>query len=605
MSGPSWRPSPAEVPSAPGCYRFLTAAGEVLYVGKAKNLRNRLGSYFVSAERLAPRTRLMVSMADRVDWVQVASDADALQLEWTLIHRHRPRFNIRLQDDRRYPELSLSGEAVPRLSVVRSRRRRGERRFGPFRSTREARTIVDAVLPVFPVRSCDQATFQRAQRTDRACLLAELGRCSAPCVGRIGVAEHAQLVQGLAGFLAGRTDTTLAALEAAMAAAAEDRNYELAARLRDQLEALRTALVPLEVVWPSTESAVAVAVAVAVDGERAAAAVLDVHEGRLAGRHLWLFDLSNALPAPDDAAGGPADDAAADQGGGDQGDADQGDGAQVAQDRVVRELVVRALARRFADPGEVVPALLVLPTRVPDELVTLLRARRSGPVRAVVPVRGRRRTLLDTAGANARSALAADALRRDRLLVERQRVLCDLAGALALSVPPRRIECFDISHFGGTGTVASMVVFVDGVPDRSRYRSFTISAEQNNDVASMYEAVSRRLGRLADGDAAFVPAPDLIVIDGGMPQLDAAVRAARDSGFAELAVVALAKREEQLWVPGASAPVPLDPESGPMLLVRHLRDEAHRSALRHQRRRRTPAGQPRTGEAADRGGTQR
>lgn len=589
------RPEPASIPTAPGCYRFVGAGGEVLYVGKARNLRARLGSYFTVVGKLHPRTRLMLAQAATVDWVQVSSEADALQLEWTLVHRHRPRFNIKLQDDRRYPELALTAGQVPRVLVTRTARRKGERRFGPYRSAREARTLLDAALRVFPVRSCDQPAFERAVRSGRPCLLAELGRCAAPCVDRIGADEHRKLADGLARFLSGQVDSTLENLERQMLAASDARAFELAAKLRDQLDAARTAVAPLEVVWPSGGSASAVAVA--VEGDRAAVTVLDVRSGRLTGRHQWLLDLSGVIVPADEWAMEAAvrdDDTGDDDTGAD--DTNAGDTGAVGRaggyaPEACRMLVAEGLVRRFVATGDPLPPLLVVPEAPPEALVELLQRRRredraSAQLKVMTPHRGRARVLLDLAQTNADAALRADTLRLRRQRTERVQALEQLAAICGLPSPPTRIEGYDISHFGGTGTVGSMVVFVDGLPSRQAYRRFVIGTSQNDDLASMHETVLRRLRRLADGDAAFTPPPDLLLIDGGPLQLDAALRAAAAAGFSGLPMVALAKQKEELWFPGRPDAVAPDPDSLPMLLLRHLRDEAHRSALRAQRSRR-------------------
>lgn len=592
MSGgmPAWHPE--EVPQAPGCYRFTAGSGEVLYVGKAKNLRARLGSYFTGDQH--PRTFKMLSLAAGYDWICVDSEADAIQLEWSLVRKHRPKFNIKLQDDRRFPEIALTRGDVPAARITRRHRVKGERRFGPFRSYKEAQRVLDVTLTLFPVRSCDDRTFSRAESSGKACILAEIGRCAAPCVGAVSAKEHADLAEQAARFLRGDVDSKVAELEYAMSEAAKKLRYETAARLRDKISAAKEVGQPLNVVWPTDESASLVA-AVA-DGMRAAAVVFDVRKGRMAGRSTFLFDLSEALDhthprkKPDYPASSEDD---TDDSGKTTCDTD-------VDDTRLRAVVDMALSARFdldrpdlAGKDDPPPRMLIAHTSPSDGALELLtRARReagySAPVRVRVPRRGPARALLDTAMSNAEDALAVDRMRSGRLSAERMVALERMAAACGFDIIPRRIECYDISHFSGTGTVASLVVFVDGSPERSSYRNFTMSKEQNDDFLSMKEVITRRLTHLGGEDSALSSPPDLILVDGGAPQLAAAVEALEDFGIEGQNVASIAKKKEELWLPGRADPVPLERDSAPMLILRHLRDEAHRRAVSHQRKKREP-----------------
>lgn len=548
--------TPSEIPRSPGCYLFSDAGGTVLYVGKAKSLRPRLASYFTAADHPA-RTRRMLETARQVEWVEVASEEDAFQLEWTLIRKHQPPFNVKLKDDRRYPEIALSEEPVPRVYVTRSPRRGSQRRFGPYRSGPEAKRLLDAALPMFPVRTCDRSTYARAERTGTPCILAQLGRCAAPCVGRVDVEEHSRLVAGLSRFLGGAIDGPVTEMERRMREASEQMNFEQAAALRDQVAAVRRATAPLEVIWPS--GGAATAVAVAFEGEvLACATVVDVREGRLVGTRSWLFDLSGALP---------------------------GECSQQA----ASSLAVEALRQHFKLTPP--PRTLAVPWELEGAELAALLADMDVHPRVVVPKRGRLRALLQLALRNAEGRLASERARRSRSHHDREDQAEQLAAACGLPGVPRRIEGFDISHFGGVGTVGSQVVFLDGSPLPSAYRLFRMHTPQNDDPASMFELVGRRFARLAAADPAFLPPPDLVVIDGGPTQLDAAVRAASAAGFEDMPMVALAKREEQLWLPGAHAPLDLPSSSPAVLLARHVRDEAHRFALSAQRRSRSIAGE--------------
>ncbi len=558
-----FRPAPGTVPDQPGCYLFRDAQDRVVYVGKARSLRSRLASYFGRWEGLPERTRGMLSTADRVEWMVVDSEPAALHLEWTLIQRHRPRHNVRFRDDKSYPELVLTTtEAVPRARVQRGPVAPGDRRFGPYISAADARATLDLLLRVFPVRTCSDGVYERARRSDRACLLHHIGRCAAPCTGAVDAAAHRELVDGLAAFLGGRTAPVLADLEREMRAAAAEQRFEAAAVLRDRLDAARRVTERQQVVRPDTEDLDAVAVH--GDDLEAAVHVFMVRGGRLVGQTGWVAER---------------------QDGGDLG-----------------ALVTSCLLRLYGDRPDDVPPTVLVPAEPEDAeaLADLLSERRGGRVRIAVPRRGERRAFLDLVTENARQAFGRARLRRATDLAARSAALEELRERLDLPDAPLRIECFDISHLGGTGVVASMVVFEDGLPRRDAYRRFKLRVDANDDPAAMREVVRRRFERLIRERAeplrpddprrrGFATAPDLVIVDGGPTQLAAALEGVADLPLDGVSFAALAKRLEELWRPGRSAPVLLPRGSEALYLVQRVRDEAHRVAIGYQRTRRAPS----------------
>lgn len=564
----AFRPAAGTVPEAPGCYLFLDGGGRVLYVGKARVLRQRLASYFGAWSTIPERNRAMLESARSVEWIVVDSEAAALHLEWTLIQQHRPRHNVRFRDDKSYPELVLTtSEAVPRARVQRGRVAPGDRRFGPYVSASDIRATLDLLLRVFPVRTCSDGVFERARRSDRPCLLHHIGRCAAPCTGVIDEREHRALVDGLATFLDGRTEPVLADLEGRMQEAAAEQRYEAAARLRDQLEAARRATAKQQVVWPQPVDLDALAIH--DDDLEAAAHVFVVRAGRLVGQRGWIVEKSSGMTK--------------------------------------EELVTSCLVAFYEDRSDDVPPLILAPDE-PDEadaladLLTDLR-RASGSARAArvsitVPQRGVRREFLATVGENARQHFQRARLRRASDLASRSAALDDLRGHLGLDEAPLRIECFDISHLGGTEVVGSMVVLEDGLPRPQAYRRFKLRVDANDDPAAMREVVRRRFERLLTEQAepldaspskrrGFAYPPQLVIVDGGPTQLAAALEGVADLPLEGVAFVALAKRFEELWLPGESRPVILPRGSEALYLVQRVRDEAHRFAITYQRRRRT------------------
>ncbi len=457
----AFRPEPGTIPEAPGCYLFLDGGGRVLYVGKARVLRQRLASYFASWSTIPERNRAMLESARSVEWIVVDSEAAALHLEWTLIQRHRPRHNIRFRDDKSYPELVLTtSEPVPRARVQRGRVAAGDRRFGPYVSASDIRATLDLLLRVFPVRTCSDGVFDRARRSDRPCLLHHIGRCAAPCTGVVSEGEHRELVDGLATFLDGRTEPVLDDLEGRMREAAAEQRYEVAARLRDQLEAARRATAKQQVVWSRPIDLDALALH--HDDLEAVAHVFIVRAGRLVGQRGWIVEKSPGM--------------------------------------TTAELVTSCVVAFYEDRSDDVPPVVLVP-EVPDEadalaeLLTDLRrsaaggAARAARVELTVPQRGQRREFLATVAENARQHLQRARMRRASDLASRSAALEDLRSHLGLEEAPLRIECFDISHLGGTEVVGSMVVLEDGLPRPQAYRRFKLRVDANDDPAAMREVV--------------------------------------------------------------------------------------------------------------------
>ncbi|MCC2593362.1 excinuclease ABC subunit UvrC [Tessaracoccus sp. OS52] len=573
MADPStYRPRPGSIPLDPGVYRFFDAFGNVIYVGKAKNLRQRLNSYFADPASLHFRTQTMVRTAAKVEWTVVANELEALQLEYTWIQEFDPRFNVKYRDDKSYPWLAVTvSEEYPRVFVGRGAKRRGTRYFGPFGQAWAIRETVDMLLRVFPMRSCTAGVFKSARAAGRPCLLGDIGKCSAPCVGRVSAEEHRAIVDDFCSFMAGNTAGIIGELEREMYQASAQLNFERAAVLRDSLGALKKARERQSVVLPpSTRADI---IGFADDGQQIAVQVFHVHAGRITGERGHVADRSD--------------------------------------DRDLTELLEPFLLHLYDELGADIPPLILSSVEADEPLVQLLTQRRGGPVEIKVPLRGSKRVLLDTVVKNAQLALQQHQTRRATDLTTRNSALEEVAEALGLAEPPLRIECYDISHTMGTEVVGSMVVFEDALPKKSEYRRFIIkSFEGSNDVAAMSEVLRRRLGRLldergragaVDSDAEgpllvdpttgaprkFAYAPGLIVVDGGLPQVNAAAAVLEELGLAdEIALCGLAKRLEEVWVPGEEYPVILPRASEGLYLLQRLRDEAHRFAIAHHRSRR-------------------
>ncbi|HET7235598.1 MAG TPA: excinuclease ABC subunit UvrC [Actinomycetota bacterium] len=550
------RPDPSSIPDAPGAYLFRDADGRVIYVGKARALRRRLANYWV--RDLHPRTAAMTAAATSVEWIVASTEVDALMLEYNLIQEHRPRFNVRYRDDKSYPYLALTvGERWPRAQVLRGAKRKNVRYFGPFGHAYAIRETLDALTRVFPVRTCSNAFFDQRARARRPCLYYDIGRCAGPCVPELtGITEEAYRghVDALADFLAVNERPILERLEREMRAAAEREEYELAAKLRDQLTAARRALESQEMVLSQPEDLDVVGVA--EDDLEAAFQVFFVRRGRVSGRKGWVVDRVEDLDVPG------------------------------LVGSFVRELYME---RPDVPPRVLVPAL----PEDDDLLAAWLAERRGGPVRFAVPERGTKRKLMETVTQNAREHFQRHKLRRASDFGARSRALAGLGALLELEQPPLRIECYDVSNLGPTDKVGSMVVFEDGLPKRSDYRRFEIKGVPGqDDFASMEEMLARRLARLRSerdrepGERRrFAYPPSLIVVDGGRGQLSAATKALATAGV-HIPAVGLAKRLEEVYFPDRPDPLLIPRGSEALFVLQHLRDEAHRFAVAYHRQKR-------------------
>ncbi|GGQ72877.1 excinuclease ABC subunit UvrC [Kitasatospora griseola] len=571
MADPStYRPAPGAIPLSPGVYKFRDTHGRVIYVGKAKNLRQRLSSYFQDVANLHPRTATMVTTAASVEWTVVSTEVEALQLEYSWIKEFDPRFNVKYRDDKSYPELAVTlNEEFPRVQVMRGAHKKGVRYFGPYGHAWAIRETVDLMLRVFPVRTCSNGVFKRAQQVGRPCLLGYIGKCAAPCVGRVTAAEHRELAEEFCDFMAGRTGNYLRRLELQMQDAAAEMEYEKAARLRDDLGALRRAMEKNAVVLGDGTDADLLAVA--EDELEAAVQIFHVRGGRVRGQRGWVTDKVEDV----DTAG----------------------------------LVEHALQQLYGAGTEQVPREVLVPAMPEEAVHEWLSGLRGAQVDLRVPQRGDKKDLMETVQRNAQQALALHKTKRASDLTTRSRALQEIAEALELDSAPLRIECFDISHLQGEDVVASMVVFEDGLVRKSEYRRFQIKGfEGQDDVRSMHEVITRRFRRYLQereqtGEWAvpeegeplidetgrpkrFAYPPQLLVVDGGQPQVAAAKRALDELGMDDIAVCGLAKRLEEVWLPGEDDPVVLPRSSEGLYLLQRVRDEAHRFAITYQRSKR-------------------
>ena len=567
-----YKPRTGEIPTDPGVYRFRDAAGRVLYVGKAKNLRQRLSNYFAPLRTLHERTRRMVTTAASVEWTVVPTDVDSLQLEYMWIKEFDPPFNVRYKDDKSYPFMAVTlGDEAPRVLVTRNRKIPGARYFGPFPKVWAVHETIDLMIKAFPIRTCSDASYKRAMQTGRPCFPGQIGKCGGPCSMTVTIEEHRAMVDDFVAFMAGGDERFTRELTKRMLAASAAMDYEAAAKYRDKLSAIEAVLGKSALVLPADEDADLFGIA--EDELAAAVQHFVIRGGRVRGvRALTIekeIDITSA------------------------------------------ELVDQVLQRAYGEAQDV-PRRILVPTLPEDaaELELWLRERRGKKVEIAVAQRGQRADLMRTATLNAQQALIRHKTRRTSDYVARTQALTDLQEALGMSEAPLRIECFDISHLGGTNVVASMVVFEDGLPRKDQYRSFNI-AETTDDTDSMYQVLRRRLAYLdrpeeqeavdptteeivaEDLGAAtvrrkprFAYPPQLLLVDGGQPQVEAAARALRDAGHTEIAVCGIAKRLEEIWLPGDDFPVILPRTSEALYLLQRLRDEAHRFAITHQRKRR-------------------
>ncbi|WP_319445002.1 MULTISPECIES: excinuclease ABC subunit UvrC [unclassified Mycobacterium] len=583
----TYRPAPGSIPTEPGVYRFRDPRGRVIYVGKAKSLRSRLNSYFADLSGLLPRTRQMVMTAGSVEWTVVSTEVEALQLEYNWIKEFDPRFNIRYRDDKSYPVLAVTlNDEYPRLFVYRGPRRKGVRYFGPYSHAWAIRETLDLLTRVFPARTCSAGVFKRHNQIDRPCLLGYIDKCSAPCVGRVSAEEHRRIVLDFCDFLAGKTDKLVRDMERQMTAAAEDLDFERAARLRDDIGALKRALEKQTVVFgDGTDADV---VAFADDDLEAAVQVFHVRGGRVRGQRGWIVEKSGE---PGESEQVQLVEQFLTQFYGDQ--AELGDASDEATNPVPRQVLVPCLPDNA------------------DEVAAWLSQLRGSHVSLRVPQRGDKRALAETVHRNAKDALAQHKLKRAGDFNARSEALQSIQEFLGLADAPLRIECIDISHVQGTDVVASLVVFEDGLPRKSDYRHYAIREAagdgRSDDVASIAEVTRRRFQRhvadadrpLVDKDKAlaqgprasarprFAYPPNLFVVDGGAPQVNAAAAVLDELGVTDVAVIGLAKRLEEVWVPSEADPVIMPRNSEGLYMLQRVRDEAHRFAISYHRSKRS------------------
>ncbi|MFF1878842.1 excinuclease ABC subunit UvrC [Leifsonia sp. NPDC058230] len=602
----SYRPKAGEIPTQPGVYRFRDPKSRVLYVGKAKNLRARLSNYFQPLRSLHERTRRMVTTAASVEWTVVASEFEALQLEYTWIKEFNPPFNVQFRDDKSYPYLAVTlGDRIPRVMVTRHRGQKDARYFGPYTKVWAIRDTVDLMLKAFPMRSCSDGVYRRAELTGRPCLLGDIGKCAAPCVGRISPEDHRELAEDFVSFMAGNDTQYIRVMTDRMKQAASAQDYEAAARHRDAIQALEAAMGKSAVVLP--ESVDADVFGIAHDELAAAVQQFIVRGGRIRGVRSWVVDKE----------------------------------LDVSLGELVETVVQNAYEGTDAPPRE------VLVPELPEDAAELeqwLTARRqeigdpaaargvlTGRVALRVAQRGDKAALVQTVEMNAKNALILYKTRRSSDFVARSKALNDIQDALGMADAPLRMECYDVSHLSGTNIVASMVVFEDGLPRKDQYRRFSIP-ESTDDTESIYQVISRRLAYLGDpqlepaeeAEAAIAPGeftgddersdergddpeidveaeidaaaekrrkkfsypPNLLIVDGGQPQVAAAKRALEESGVQGIQLAGIAKRLEEIWLPDSDFPVILPRNSDALFLIQRIRDEAHRFAITYQRSRR-------------------
>ena len=553
----SFRPKTSDIPTRPGVYRFYDDKRRVLYVGKAKNLRARLQSYFAPVDSLHERTRRMVLSASDVDWTIVKTEFEALQLEYTWIKEFNPPFNVRFKDDKSYPYLAVSlSEKMPRVFITRNRDLKGVKYFGPYTQAWAIRQTLDTLLRVFPIRSCSSGVFKAAKSANRPCLLADIGKCSAPCVDRVDQTEHLDIAKELVAFMNGMDPKQVEILQDRMEKASEAQNYELAARLRDNIGALETVLEKSTVVFSDLTDADLFGIA--HDELAAAVSLFTVRGGRIRGVRSWVVDKEIEQPL----------------------------------EELVRQVILFAYASTEGVEAPSVPKEILVPAIPEDasELEKFLEQTRGSSVSLRVPKRGDKAALAGTALENAEYSLSLYKTRRTADFTSRSESLSALASALSLTEAPLRIECYDVSHLSGTNIVASMVVFEDGLAKKSQYRQFNIESAVD-DTDAIYQVLSRRLKYLRDpqslDDGRFSYLPSLIVVDGGIPQVGAARRAISESPVPELALCGLAKRLEEVWLPDSDFPVILPRGSEELFLLQRIRDESHRFALTASRKKRS------------------
>ena len=594
MADPNrYRPKPGEIPEEPGVYRFRDERGRVVYVGKAKSLRQRLNQYFADFTTLHPRTQLMVTTAASVEWTVVNTEVEALQLEYSWIKEFDPRFNVKYRDDKSYPYLAVTmGEEFPRVMVMRGAKRKGTRYFGPYSHAWAIRETVDTLLRVFPVRTCSTGVFKRAGQIGRPCLLGYIGKCSAPCVKKITQEEHRALAEDFCDFMSGQTSRFIRKLTADMKQASDEEEYERAARVRDDIKALERALEKQAVVLgDGTDCDV---IALAEDPLEAAVQIFYVRGGRIRGQRGWVLEKVEETTT-----------------------------ATLVEHFLGQFYGEGTVADNTGPDSNGIPREVLVPELPPDAeaMTQWLGDRRGGPVHLRVPQRGDKKTLAETVARNAKQALALHKLRRASDLTTRSKALQEIQDSLELDDAPLRIECYDVSNLQGTHVVASMVVFEDGLARKSEYRRFSIKGyDGTDDVSAIREVITRRFRRyleereesgeldtLGDPEARedqdpdqserlvvsppkkFAYPPNLVVVDGGAPQVAAAAAALADLGIDDVSVCGLAKRLEEVWLPGQDYPVIMSRTSEGLYLLQRVRDEAHRFAITYHRAKRGKA----------------
>ncbi len=588
----SYRPAPGEIPTNPGVYRFRDDTGRILYVGKAKNLRARLSNYFAPLHTLHERTRRMVTTATGVEWTVVSSDVEALQLEYMWIQEFSPPFNVRYKDDKSYPYMAITlADEAPRVMVTRNHKIRGAKYFGPYPKVWAVHEVIDLMIKVFPIRTCSDSSYKRAMATGRPCFPGQIGRCGGPCSGRVTIEEHRAIVDDVVAFMSGGDQRFTRQLTARMKEASAAMDYESAAVYRDRLQAIEAVLNKSALVLPDDTDADLFGIA--EDELAAAVQHFVIRGGRVRGVRATTIEKEL------DISGG--------------------------------ELVDQILQRTYGPSGSAdIPKQVLVPALPDDaaELEAWLREKRGTNVTIQIAQRGAKADLMKNAALNAQQALLLHKTRRTSDYVARSQALTDLQEALDLDEAPLRIECYDVSHLSGTNVVASMVVFEDGLPRKDHYRTFGV-AETTDDTDSLYQVLMRRLAYIdneRDGaapmavDAAtvaggasetdadeiavssdptaegtvvternrprFAYRPQLLVVDGGRPQVNAAARALADAGHSDIALCGIAKRLEEVWLPGEDYPVILPRTSEALYLLQRLRDEAHRFAITKQRGKR-------------------
>ena len=564
MADPSeYRPSPGSIPQSPGVYRFRDDNGTVVYVGKAKNLRSRLNTYFHDFSSLHPRTQQMVLAAGSVDWVTVASEVEALVLEYSWIKEFSPRFNVRFRDDKSYPYLALTvGEQFPRISVVREAKRKGTKYFGPYAHVWAVRATLEELVRIFPVRSCRDGVFRQAKQSNRACLLGHIGKCSAPCVGKITESDYRSLVNDLMAFLQGQSESFVSHIDARMRESSDQQDYENAAKWRDRKQAIERVLERNSVVFVDNTDADLIGIYIAeLD---VGAQIFHVRGGRIVGERFVSLDSSDNLTRA--------------------------------------EFVEKVLARIYSDENHAGVPREILVSELPEDVklvTTWLSEVKGSKVDLRVPQRGDKRVLMATAVENAKRSLERLAIERAADITVRTQALNLLQEYLDLDEPPLRIECIDVSTLQGTDTVASLVVFEDAIPKKKDYRTFIIRGDRVDDLSAISEVVKRRfapakieqsfpgeMGNPTDPSVArFAYMPSLLVIDGAQGQVEAAAKSLRQIGI-DIPVVGLAKRLEEVWVNGSREPLILPRNSPALHLLQRVRDESHRVAIRLHRNRR-------------------